>query len=190
MPRISPGVSGLNPAGIASLGPSLFRAPAVPAQSQPIASPVSERPDRPAIASIARVTVAGLGLAGVLPPLAFTARPGDLGLVLGVPISIALTALLILTPAIVGLVSAVFGLEAVRESFRARGDKEHELAVLRVFVAAAAVLYGFAIIGHGEGAAACRIVGRARPRRGLGSSAAGDRRPATVAAAPLRRDGL
>src|SRR6185312_13253535 len=57
----------------------------------------------------------------------------------------ALTGLLILAPALVGLVAALFGLEGVRDSFRVRGDKEHEQAVLRVFVGALAVGYGFAM---------------------------------------------
>jgi len=43
------------------------------------------------MARVARLTVFGLGVAGVLPPLAFTARPGELGVVGGVPIAIALT---------------------------------------------------------------------------------------------------
>ncbi|HTW53354.1 MAG TPA: HAMP domain-containing sensor histidine kinase [Stellaceae bacterium] len=109
------------------------------------------------MAGIARLAVAGLGIAGIFPPLAFTVRPGNLGFVFGLPISIALTALLILAPALVGLMTSVFGLEMVRENFRARGDKEHEQAILRVFVAAAAVAYGFAIAGYGEGAESCRI---------------------------------
>jgi signal transduction histidine kinase/HPt (histidine-containing phosphotransfer) domain-containing protein len=159
MPRTSPVISGLSSSGITPFGPSLFRAPAEPAaQPQPIAPPVSRRPERPTLARIARFAVGGLGVAGILPLLAFTARPGDLGFILGLPVSIVLTALLILAPALVGLVTAVFGLEGVRENFRARGDKEHEQAVLRVFVAAVAVVYGFAIAGHGEAAQSCRIV--------------------------------
>lgn len=160
MPRTSPGISGSYSSTIASLGPSLFRAPAGPPAAPPPAAPPPSagQSERPAMASLARFAVAGLGLAGILPPLAFTARPGELGLVLGLPVSIVLTALLILSPALVGLVTAVFGLEGVRESFRARGDKEHEQAVLRVFVAAAAVVYAFAISGRGEAAESCRIV--------------------------------
>ena len=160
MPRSSLSSLGSDAARIGSIGPLLFRARAEPAAPpQPIVPPATpEPPQRPAIARVARLAAAGLGLAGILPPLAFTARPGELGLVLGVPVSIALTALLILTPALVGLATALFGLEGIRENFRSRGDKEHEQAVLRVFVAAAAVVYGFAIAGQGETANACRIV--------------------------------
>ena len=149
----------------AALGPSLFRPAATP-PTRPARAPaaMSEPTDEPqaepkSIARIARLTVFGLGIAGVLPPVAFTAHPGDLGLVGGVPVSIALTALLILAPALVGLVAAMFGLESVRESFRARGDKEHEQAVLRVFVAALAVAYGFAVQSYGDGGgASCQTV--------------------------------
>lgn len=160
MPRTSPNAADKHPFGISSLGPALFRAPAdLAPQPQPIARvEMSARRDRPGLARTARLAVIGLGLAGILPPLAFTARPGELGLVLGVPISIALTALLILAPALVGLATAVFGFEGVRDSFRARGDKEHEQAVLRVFVAALAVVYAFALAGYGDAAASCRIV--------------------------------
>jgi signal transduction histidine kinase/HPt (histidine-containing phosphotransfer) domain-containing protein len=96
-----------------------------------------------------------------MPPLAFTAHSGQLGLIGGVPVSIALTGLLILAPALVCLVAALVGLDGVRESFRVRGDKEHEQAVLRVFVAALAVVYGFvgeAAVTSGEFAPACQIV--------------------------------
>ncbi len=160
MPRSSLGWLASDAARSGSIGPSLFRARAEPAAPpQPIAPAVTpEPPRRPAIAHVARLTAAGLGLAGIFPPLAFTARPGELGLVLGVPASIALTALLILAPALVGLATAMFGLEGIRENFSSRGDKEHEQAVLRVFVAAAAVVYGFAFTGRGETADACRIV--------------------------------
>ncbi len=159
MPRSSLGSLGSEAARIGSIGPSLFRARAERAAPQPtVPTATAEPQQRPTPAHVARLAAAGLGLAGVLPPLAFTARPGELGVVFGVPVSIALTALLILTPALVGLVTAVFGLERIRESFRARGDKEHEGAVLRVFVAAAAVVYGFVLAGYGEMADACRIV--------------------------------
>jgi signal transduction histidine kinase len=159
MPRTSPGISGLKPSWIAPVGPSLFRALPEPAVQPPaLAPPLSAQPERSAMAGIARLAVAGLGIAAILPPLAFTLRPGDLGFVLGLPVSIALTALLILAPALVGLMTSIFGLEVVRESFRARGDKEHEQAILRVFVAAAAVTYGFVIAGLGESAGSCRIV--------------------------------
>ena len=140
---------------IASLGPSLFRTVAEPAAPSRV-PPLPQEPTPSA--RLARLTVFGLGIAGVLPPLAFTARPGDLGMVGAVPVSIAVTALLIVAPALVGLVLAVFGLEAVRESFRVRGDKEHEQAVLRVFVAALAVAYGFVAAIRGDAAGACQIV--------------------------------
>ena len=140
----------------ASLGPSLFRTAAEPA-APPFPSAPQPQPPAPG-ARLARLTVFGLGVAGVLPPLAFTARPGDFGMIGAVPVSIAVTALLILAPAVVGLVSAMFGLEGVRESFRRRGDKEHEQAVLRVFVAALAVAYGFAAAARGDAAGACQIV--------------------------------
>ncbi|HTZ35367.1 MAG TPA: HAMP domain-containing sensor histidine kinase [Stellaceae bacterium] len=97
----------------------------------------------------------------MLPPLLFTARPGELGMMGGVPVAIALSGILILAPALAGLVTALLGLEGVRENFRLRGDKEHEQAVLRVFVAAAALGYGFVVgaMPHfAELAAPCQIV--------------------------------
>src|ERR1700722_13144249 len=141
---------------IASLGPPLFRTAAAPAALTVPPAPAQD--ERPTVARLARFTVFGLGIAGVLPPLAFTARPGSLGVIGAVPVSIALTGLLIRAPALVGLVAALFGLEGVRESFRVRGDKEHEQAVLRVFVAALAVAYGFVMEPYGEAAGACEIV--------------------------------
>jgi len=145
---------------LTSLGPSLLRASAG-AAALPAAAPVSAEGERRTMARLARLTVFGLGIAGVLPPLAFTARPGELGLIGAVPIAFTLTGLLILAPAMVGLVAAVFGLDSVRESFRLRGDKEHEQAVLRVFVAALAVAYGFVMQAAphiGEEAASIQIV--------------------------------
>jgi two-component system sensor histidine kinase RpfC len=149
---------------IASLGPPLF----LPPEPRPRSASLSPAPptaptevERPAIARLARYTVLGLGIAGVLPPLAFTARPGSLGFIGAVPVSVALTGVLILAPALVGLVAALFGLEGVRDSFRVRGDKEHEQAVLRVFVAALAVAYGFALdasASFADLAAPCEIV--------------------------------
>ena len=118
-------------------------------------------PARATTARIARFAVVALAVAGVLPPLALTARSADLGLIGAVPIAIALTALLILAPALVGLVAALFGLDSVRDSFRVRGDKEHEQAVLRVFVGALAVGYGFAMAVAAPGeetTAGCAIV--------------------------------
>ena len=142
---------------IASLGPSLFRAATEPVFHP---TPVSTVPpaERGGVTRLARFTVLGLGVAGVLPPLAFTTRAAELGVIGAVPVSIALTALLILAPALVGLVTAMFGLQGVQESFRARGDKEHEQAVSRVFVAALAVVYGFVLQGYGDGAATCQVV--------------------------------
>jgi len=146
---------------IASFGRSPDRAAPEPALPTPAAAdlalpPVPREPVKSA--RLARLTVFGLGLAGVLPPFAFTARPWDLGMIGVVPVSIVLTGLLILAPALVGLVSAMFGLDGVRETFRQRGDKEHEQAVLRVFVAALAVVYTFAAALRGEDAGACQIV--------------------------------
>jgi signal transduction histidine kinase/HPt (histidine-containing phosphotransfer) domain-containing protein len=124
-----------------------------------LATRSAPRAAEPATApGLARFTVYGLSVAGVLPALVFAARPGALGTVATVPISIVLTALLILAPALVGLVTALLGLEGVRQSFSQRGDKEHELAVLRVFVAALAVMYGFAAEARGEAAGQCQIV--------------------------------
>jgi signal transduction histidine kinase len=130
---------------IANLGPPLFRANEV--NGLPALLPAPEETRRPAMAGLARFTVLGLGVAGVLPPLAFTARPGDLGFIGAVPVSVVLTGILILAPALAGLVAALFGLEGVRDSFRARGDKEHEQAVLRIFGAALAVAYALLFAG-------------------------------------------
>jgi len=128
---------------IASFGPSLFRATEPEPGAAPfLVPPPAPAATRPAMARLERCTVLGLGLAGVLPPLAFTARPGELGFIGAVPVAVVLTGILILAPALVGLVAALSGLDSVRDSFRLRGDKEHEQAVLRVFVAALALAYG------------------------------------------------
>lgn len=111
---------------------------------EPAAAPTRIAP-APTMERLARFAVVGLAITAVLPPLAFTARSGDLGQIGAIPVAIALTGLLILAPALVGLVAALFGLDGVRDSFRVRGDKEHEQAVLRVFVGALAVGYGFAM---------------------------------------------
>ena len=89
----------------------------------------------------ARHAVAALGVAAILPPLAFIIRTGDLGHIGGVPIAIALTALLILTSALVALATALLGLERLRDNCRNRDDGEHVQAGLRVVVAAIAVGY-------------------------------------------------
>jgi two-component system, sensor histidine kinase RpfC len=145
---------------ITSLGPPVFGA-AEPAPVNPAPAAAAGGGERPAMSRLARVAVCGMGVAGVLPPLAFTARPGELGLIGGVPVSIALTGVLILAPALVGLVAALSGLDGMREVFHARGDREHEQAVLRVFVAVLAVVYGFAAAvfpAYGDDAARCQIV--------------------------------
>lgn len=145
---------------VAALGPPIFGA-AESALGKPGSAVASAAVEHPAMDRRARLAVFGMGIAGVLPPLAFTARPGDLGLIAGMPVSIALTGMLILAPALVGLVAALAGLDSVRESFRARGDSEHEQAVLRVFVAGLAVAYGFVMAsypGNGDEAAACQVV--------------------------------
>lgn len=114
----------------------------------------------PAMERLARFAVVGLAITAVLPPLAFTARSGDLGQIGAIPVAIALTGLLILAPALVGLVAALFGLDGVRDSFRVRGDREHEQAVLRVFVGALAVGYGFAmaVVAPGDAAVASCLI--------------------------------
>jgi signal transduction histidine kinase/HPt (histidine-containing phosphotransfer) domain-containing protein len=107
-----------------------------------------------------RHAVVALGAAGILPPLALILRPGDLGHVGAVPTSVALTALLVLAPALVGLVSALLGLDRVRQGCRVRGDHEHEQAALRVFVGALAFGYAVAIAtaAPSDGSAAALIV--------------------------------
>jgi signal transduction histidine kinase len=92
-----------------------------------------------------RYAVGALGITAILPPLAFIVRPGDLGRIGGVPVSIALTALLILAPALVALVTALLGLERLRDNCRNQGDGEHAQAGLRVVIAALAVAYGVAM---------------------------------------------
>ena len=159
MPRTSLDRLGSGSSG-APIGPSLFRASTEPAMPlQPVAPLLKHDRLEPAVTTrAARFAVIALAVAGVVPPLAFTSRPADLGSVLGFPVSIVLTALLILAPAVVGLIAAMMGLEGVRENCRARGDKEHEQAVLRVFVAVAAVVYAFTVSMMGETAASCQIV--------------------------------
>ena len=93
----------------------------------------------------ARYAVAALGAAAILPPLGFVIRPIDFGHVGGVPIAIALAALLILTAALVALASALLGLERLRDNCRNRGDGEHVQAGLRVIIAALAIAYGMAM---------------------------------------------
>jgi two-component system sensor histidine kinase RpfC len=160
MPRTSLDPSGAASSRLPSVGPSLFRARSDPVvQPQPVApASVSDQPELAVMTRAARLAVIGLGIAGVVPPLAFTARPAELGTVLSLPIPIVLTALLILAPALVGLMAAMIGLEGVRESVRARGDKEYEQAVVRIFVAASAVIYSFAVAGLGETAASAQVV--------------------------------
>jgi signal transduction histidine kinase/HPt (histidine-containing phosphotransfer) domain-containing protein len=92
-----------------------------------------------------RLAVVGLGTAGLVPPLAFIVVPGDLGHIAGVPIAVALTALLILAPALAGLATASFGLDRLRESCHSRGDREHAEAAFRICVGALAVFYGLAL---------------------------------------------
>jgi signal transduction histidine kinase/HPt (histidine-containing phosphotransfer) domain-containing protein len=92
-----------------------------------------------------RLAVVGLGTAGLVPPLAFIVLPGDLGHIAGVPIAVALTALLILAPALAGLATASFGLDRLRESCHIRGDREHAEAAFRICVGALAVFYGLAM---------------------------------------------
>jgi hypothetical protein len=143
--RTSKAIPGTMPVAVAELAAAAAHPP----------TPASATMER-----LARFAVVGLAIAGVLPPLALTARAGDLGQIAAVPVAIALTGLLLLTPALVGLVAAMFGLDGVRDSFRVRGDKEHEQAVLRIFVGALAVGYGFAMVGVAPGeetVAACQI---------------------------------
>ena len=68
--------------------------------------------------------------------------PAETGRIGGVPIAIALTAVLILAPALVALVTALLGIERLHNSCRNRGDGEHAQAGLRVIIAALAVGYG------------------------------------------------
>jgi signal transduction histidine kinase/HPt (histidine-containing phosphotransfer) domain-containing protein len=92
-----------------------------------------------------RLAVVGLGTAGLVPPLAFIVMPADLGHIAGVPIAVALTALLILAPALAGLATASFGLDRLRESCHIRGDREHAEAAVRICGGALAVFYGLAV---------------------------------------------
>lgn len=153
MPRTSS-----DPSGIRALGPSLFRARAEPVLPDVVPPPAPEPQGRVVPARLTRLALIGLAIAAVVPPLGFAARPGDLGVFFGVPVSIALTALLILAPALAGVVACLSGLEGLHESFRQRVDKEHEQAALRVFVTAAAVVYAFAAGGRGDAAEPCQIV--------------------------------
>ena len=89
-----------------------------------------------------RYAVAALGVAALLPPIGFIVRPGELGRIGGVPIAIGLTAVLILAPALVALVTALLGIERLHNNCRNRGDGEHAQAGLRVLIAALAVGYG------------------------------------------------
>jgi signal transduction histidine kinase len=146
---------------LAGLGPSLFGARdpvARPAATKATELEASVRPETP---RLERLAVIALGLAGVLPPLAFTARPGELGFIGAVPVSVVLTGLLILAPALVGLIAALAGIDSVREGFHTRADKEPEHAVLRVLAAAAAVAYALiaaAVPAARDAAAAGEIV--------------------------------
>src|SRR5690349_10386644 len=135
--------------------------PPAAAELAAVAARLPAAPGNPMVDRLARFAVVGLAAAGVLPPIALTAQFDRLGQIGAVPVAIALTGLLILAPALVGLVAALFGLDGVRDSLRVRGDKEHELAVLRIFVGALAVGYGFAmtVVAPGEETStACTIV--------------------------------
>ena len=92
-----------------------------------------------------RYAVAALGIAALLPPLAFIVRPHDLGRVEGIPIAIVLTALLVLAPSLVALVTALQGIDRLHDNCRNRGDGEHVQAGLRVLIAALAAGYGVAL---------------------------------------------
>ena len=98
-----------------------------------------------------RGAIIALGMAGILPPLALILWPGDLGHVGAVPIGVALTALLLLAPALVGFATALLGLDRVRAGCRLRGDHEHEQAVLRVFAGALAFAYAGVIAASAPG---------------------------------------
>src|SRR5258708_9572666 len=89
--------------------------------------------------------IVALGVAAILPPLAFIIRSGDLGRIGGVPVAISLTALLILTPTLVALVVAVLGLGRLRDICLDRGDGEHAQTALRVIIAALAIGYSIAM---------------------------------------------
>jgi signal transduction histidine kinase/HPt (histidine-containing phosphotransfer) domain-containing protein len=93
-----------------------------------------------------RYAVAALGIAALLPPLAFIVEPHDLGRVEGIPIAIALTALLVLAPSLVALVTALQGINRLRDNCRSRGDGENARAGLRVIIAALAAGYGVVLM--------------------------------------------
>jgi signal transduction histidine kinase/HPt (histidine-containing phosphotransfer) domain-containing protein len=107
-----------------------------------------------------RHAIAGLGIAAMLPPLAFIIRPGELGRMGVVPVAIALTALLIVAPALVALATTLLGLERLRDNCRNRDDGEYVQAGLRVVIAAIAVGYGvgMAVLMPGSAHPAASIV--------------------------------
>jgi signal transduction histidine kinase/HPt (histidine-containing phosphotransfer) domain-containing protein len=115
----------------------------MPESAPPPAASAESREEMPAWPS--RYAVAVLGVAALAPPLAFIVRPGDLGRIGGVPVAIALTALLILAPALVALVTSLLGLEQLRDNCRDRGDGAQAQAGLRVVIAALAVAYSVAM---------------------------------------------
>jgi signal transduction histidine kinase/HPt (histidine-containing phosphotransfer) domain-containing protein len=98
----------------------------------------------PAAGRLSWAGIVGLGLAGFLPPLALTMQPAGLGYFGAVPVNVALTALLILAPALVGLLTALAGPEKMRDNWRIGGGSERRRAAFRVFAGALAVAYGVA----------------------------------------------
>jgi len=120
--------------------------------------PDSVREERAAVDRPSRLAIIALGFAGILPPLAFIAQPADLGVIAAMPVSMALTALLILAPALTGLAAALCDLDWLRDSDRHRGDSEDGQAALRVFVGALAVCYGIAMTALAPGEEASRAL--------------------------------
>ena len=121
---------------------------------EPMPAPVRARDRR------SRLAVVALAFAAVLPPLALIVRPADFGHISGAPVAAALTALLIVAPALCGLVTALFGLDRGRESGGTGGVDRPDGAVHRVFVGVLAVAYCVALAAllPSEAAAAALIV--------------------------------
>jgi two-component system, sensor histidine kinase RpfC len=84
--------------------------------------------------------IGALAFAAAMPPVAFVAF-APIG---SAAFKIVLVGVLTLAPALVGVATALLGLEQVLERFHGRSDKEHEQAILRIFWGTALLGYVFA----------------------------------------------
>ncbi len=126
--------------------------PARAATPPPRAAARGVDPRGAASGRVAFYATLALALGGILPPIGFIALPDALALIGPLPTAISLIGSLLLAPAAIGVVAALLGLERVRGRFRARADKEHEHAIVRVLVQVLLLGYSFALAVFEPGA--------------------------------------